>query len=180
MTPAALRNPPFRAEHIGSLLRPSKLLEERHAIQAGKRLATNLHALEDESIREIVNVQTACGFHATTDGEYRRHLFWGTFFPSLDGFEELQNPDAEMFRDYFPGVPALVGPERVPGETFICTGKISHTGKSSYVEQFEFLKSITPVERHRGLKLTLAAPNWYHLWYVPSQSWTTYYGGQVY
>jgi methionine synthase II (cobalamin-independent) len=166
MSSAAPRNPPFRAEHIGSLLRPSKLLEKRHAIRYGKASPTSLRVLEDESIREIVHTQMSCGFHSVSDGEYRRHLFWGTFFPSLNGFEEFYSLDAGIFREYVPDIAVFLGAEKHPGETIICTGRISHTGKSSYLDQFEFLKSITPVERHSGLKLTLPAPNWYHLRYV--------------
>jgi len=71
---AAPRNPPFRAEHLGSLLRPSKLLDKRHAIQQKKDSAAGLRALEDESINDVVKVQNDCGFRAVTDGEYRRHM----------------------------------------------------------------------------------------------------------
>ncbi|KAK3062078.1 hypothetical protein LTR53_019527, partial [Teratosphaeriaceae sp. CCFEE 6253] len=73
---SAPREPPFRAEHLGSLLRPSKLLHKRQAIQQKKAGADDLPQLEDECIREIVQIQTDCGFRAISDGEYRRHMFW--------------------------------------------------------------------------------------------------------
>lgn len=73
---SAPRNPPFRAEHLGSLLRPSKLLDKRHAIQQKKDSGDGLRQIEDESIREVVKIQLDCGFHAISDGEYRRHMFW--------------------------------------------------------------------------------------------------------
>lgn len=104
---AAPRSPPFRAEHLGSLLRPANLLEKRHAVQQKKDSGADLPALEDSSIRDIVKVQTECGFKAISDGEYRRHMFWGTFFPSLNGFEEIQGPDAGIFRDYVPDIVGL-------------------------------------------------------------------------
>lgn len=167
----APRDPPFRAEHLGSLLRPQKLLDERHAIDDKKSDGSKLPALEDESIKEIVKVQTECGIHAISDGEYRRHMFWGTFFPSLNGFEEIQGPDIEIFRLYVPDIAAFTEKGHKPGETIICTGKISHTGKSSYIEQFEYLKSVTPQETHKNLKLTLAAPNWYHLRYKEGKAY---------
>lgn len=73
---AAPRNPPFRAEHLGSLLRPESLLSKRHAIQQKKDTEEGLLALEDESINEAVKMQTDVGFKAISDGEYRRHMFW--------------------------------------------------------------------------------------------------------
>ena len=71
---SAPRNPPFRAEHLGSLLRPSKLLDKRHAIQQKKDTDSGLQHLEDECIREVVKVQTDNGFRGISDGEYRRHM----------------------------------------------------------------------------------------------------------
>ena len=92
-------------------------------------------------------------------------MFWGTFFPSLDGFREIKNPDPRIFRDYAPDIAAFLEEDHVPGETVICEGKIRHTGKSSYIEQFEFVKSVVPKEQWGDIKLTLAAPNWYHFRY---------------
>lgn len=67
------RNPPFRAEHLGSLLRTEKLLDTRHAWEAGKAQQADLSSTEDEDIKEIVKAQLDLGYHAITDGEYRRH-----------------------------------------------------------------------------------------------------------
>ena len=67
------RNPPFRAEHLGSLLRTDKLLEIRHATDDGSAKDSELRAIEDMDIKDIVKVQLDLGFHAITDGEYRRH-----------------------------------------------------------------------------------------------------------
>ena len=170
-TTTAKRNPPFRAEHLGSLLRPSKLLNKRHAIQQQKDTDAGLRELEDDCIRDIVKIQTDNHFHGLSDGEYRRHMFWGTFFPSLNGMKEIYGPDKEIFREYVPDIAAFLEEEKVPGESVICDGKISHTGKSSYIDQFEFLKSITPKERHCEIKMTLAAPNWYHLRYKEGKAY---------
>lgn len=57
-----------------------------------------------------------------------------------------------------------------PGETVICTGKIKHVG-STYTDQFDYLKSLVPEEKTKNLKLTLAAPNWYHLRYKEGQAY---------
>ncbi|KAK5683377.1 hypothetical protein LTS10_004908 [Elasticomyces elasticus] len=168
---SAPRNPPFRAEHLGSLLRPSKLLDKRRAIQQKKESGDELSKIEDSSIDDIVKIQTDCGFHAISDGEYRRHMFWGTFFPSLNGMKEIQGPDLDIFRLYVPDIAAFMEEGHVPGETVICDGKISHTGKSSYIGQFEYLKSIVPKEKHGDIKMTLAAPNWYHLRYKEGKAY---------
>jgi methionine synthase II (cobalamin-independent) len=70
------RNPPFRAEHLGSLLRTDKLLEVRHANEAGKASDSELRAVEDSDVKDIVKTQLDLGYHAITDGEYRRHSTW--------------------------------------------------------------------------------------------------------
>ena len=168
---AAFANPPFRAEHLGSLLRPSRLLDKRHAIQQKKDTEEGLQALEDDCISEAVKMQTDIGFRGISDGEYRRHMFWGTFFPSLNGMKEIYGPEASIFREYVPDIAAFLEEEKVPGESVFCVGKISHTGESSYIGQYEYLKSITPKERHGEIKLTLAAPNWYHLRYKEGQAY---------
>jgi len=61
---------------LGSLLRPKALLDERHAIDAKKGDPKKLATVEDTSINEIVKEQLDLGFHAISDGEYRRHMFW--------------------------------------------------------------------------------------------------------
>lgn len=65
------RNPPFRAEHVGSLLRPKPLLEKRDAFEDGKASQEELTPVEDTAIRKAVQLQTGLGYHAVTDGEYR-------------------------------------------------------------------------------------------------------------
>lgn len=161
----APQHPPFRAEHLGSLLRPKKLLDVRHAVASKTQDSSALPSIEDASIKEIVQVQQKCGFHAPSDGEYRRHMFWGTFFPSLQGMKQVYNPDVSIFREYAPDIAAFLEEEHVPGETVICDGKIKHTGQSSYIEQFEYMKTLVPKEQWGNIKLTLAAPNWYHFRY---------------
>ncbi|KAL9111762.1 MAG: hypothetical protein Q9227_003821 [Pyrenula ochraceoflavens] len=164
------RNPPFRAEHLGSLLRTEKLLETRHSWEAGKAQEADLTNIEDEDIKEIVKAQLDIGFHAITDGEYRRHMFWGSFWPGLEGMKEIQNPDPDIFRMYLPDIAAFTESGHKPGESVICTGKIKHVG-STYTEQFDFLKKLVPADQVKNLKLTLAAPNWYHLRYKEGRAY---------
>lgn len=105
------QRPPFRAEHLGSLLRPQNLVDKRVALDGVKTEVIakdkELHSIEDEAINEIVKVQLDLGFHAVNDGEYRRHQFWGTFFPALEGMEEIENPPLEIFRLYVPDLAAF-------------------------------------------------------------------------
>lgn len=98
-------------------------------------------------------------------------MFWGTFFPGLDGFEEVANPPVECFRQYAPDVAAFLEAGHKPGESVFCTGKIKHTGESTYIEQFEYLKALLPKERWGDIKLTMAAPNWYHLRYANGRAY---------
>lgn len=168
------QRPPFRAEHMGSLLRPKEITEKRVALDNAKALEIEqdkeLHELEDRSINEIVKAQLDLGYHAITDGEYRRHQFWGTFFPHLQGFEEIQNPEWDMFRLYVPDTAAFTETGHKPGETIVCTGKIKHVG-SSYLKDWEYLKKLVPADRVKELKITLAAPNWYHLRYKKGRAY---------
>lgn len=65
------RNPPFRAEHLGSLLRPKDFLKQRAAFESKQLSQAELTEAENVSISEVVKVQTDAGFRAITDGEYR-------------------------------------------------------------------------------------------------------------
>jgi len=161
------QRPPFRAEHLGSLLRPQAILDARYKKEVP---AEELAKIEDSSIKNIVKEQLDLGFHAVSDGEWRRHMFWGTFFPGLEGFEEIQNPDIELFRMHAPDVAAFLEAGHKPGESVICTGKIKHVG-STYVDQWNFLKALLPQDRVHEAKLTLAAPNWYHLRYKSGKAY---------
>jgi 5-methyltetrahydropteroyltriglutamate--homocysteine methyltransferase len=77
--------PPFRADHVGSLLRPPQLLEARDGFAAGRIDASALRATEDEAIREIVRKQEDVGLQSATDGEFRRASWHMDFIYQLDG-----------------------------------------------------------------------------------------------
>ena len=71
MATSAPISPPFRAEHLGSLLRPKDLLTERTAFEQGKITQEKLTPVEDEAIKKTVKMQIDLGFRAISDGEYR-------------------------------------------------------------------------------------------------------------
>ena len=83
--PSAPHNPPFRADHVGSFLRPPALLSARADREAGKISAAELHAIEDAAIRHVVKFQESLGFQSITDGEYRRAVFYMGFYCGLGG-----------------------------------------------------------------------------------------------
>jgi 5-methyltetrahydropteroyltriglutamate--homocysteine methyltransferase len=77
--------PPYRADHVGSLLRPPALLEARAAFTDGRLDAAALRAVEDEAILDVVRMQEAVGLRAATDGEFRRASWHMDFIYQLDG-----------------------------------------------------------------------------------------------
>ena len=82
---AARETPPFRADHVGSLLRPARLLEARAAHADGRVSADQLRAVEDEAIREAVRMQRDVGLRSATDGEFRRSSWHMDFIYQLGG-----------------------------------------------------------------------------------------------
>ena len=83
-----MSKPPFRADHVGSFLRPKALLDAREAFRAGDIDAATLRGVEDEAIRDVVRFQEDLGLQSITDGEFRRTYFHTDFLLQLDGVEE--------------------------------------------------------------------------------------------
>ena len=84
--------PFFRADHVGSLLRPQKLLEARANWKGGKLSFEALQIIEDEAIREVVKLQENVGLKAITDGEFRRENWWVDFISQIEGIV-ISEPD---------------------------------------------------------------------------------------
>ncbi len=135
--------PPFRAEHIGSLLRPPELQRARQEFEAGTFTAEGLHEVEDRCIRDAVRLQEEVGLQAITDGEFRRTIYFGHFTRAVSGFTELQS---EMtFHDEQGGL------LRYP--TAMITGRIRRQ-RGIATEEFRFVRAITG----RTPKVTLPSP----------------------
>jgi 5-methyltetrahydropteroyltriglutamate--homocysteine methyltransferase len=83
--------PPFRADHVGSLLRPPELLRARDEFAAGRRTAAELRAVEDTAIREVVRMQGEVGLRTATDGELRRESWHMDFIYQLGGIQPVQD-----------------------------------------------------------------------------------------
>ena len=112
--------PPFRADHVGSLLRPARLREARARRAAGELPASELRAVEDEAIRDIVRIQAAVGLEGITDGEFRRTYFHIDFLERLEGVTVTQGNYRLKFRghgkevDFSPPVMTVTGRLRRP------------------------------------------------------------------
>jgi 5-methyltetrahydropteroyltriglutamate--homocysteine methyltransferase len=96
----ALRDtPPYRADHVGSLLRPPELLRAREEHAAGRIDDEALRAAEDDAIRDVVRLQEEVGLRSATDGEYRRASWHMDFIYSLDGVTRAQDDMVVHFRN---------------------------------------------------------------------------------
>ena len=89
--------PPFRADHVGSLLRPPRLLEARERFASGELDAEGLREVEDDAIREAVARQESAGLQAATDGEFRRASWHMDFIYQLDGISKEAGQIAVKF-----------------------------------------------------------------------------------
>ncbi len=144
---AAKLNPPFRAEHIGSLLRPNSLLD---AYRARKRDEIDDQALTEarhQAIRDAVKLQEDVGLQIVTDGEFWRTTYISHFVESCDGLEF--RPSSFRFHDTDGGEHGFVAPR--------CVGKIRRVRELSSHE-FEFLKTVTD----RTIKYTYPSPATMH------------------
>ena len=98
MTTAAKQRPPFRADHVGSFLRPQHLLAARAQHREGRLDDAGLRAVEDECIREVVRAQERVGLQGVSDGEFRRTYFHVDFLERLDGVEVREAGFTAAFR----------------------------------------------------------------------------------
>ena len=131
--PSAAQQPPFRADHVGSLLRPPELKEARDRAQRGEIDRAQLRAVEDKCIRDAVAFQESVGLQSITDGEFRRD-WWHIDF--LHGFDGVDLAKGEAYGDAkFQG--ADVQPPFMQ-----VTRKIRRT-RPSMLEHFTYLKSVT-------------------------------------
>src|SRR5215207_5864014 len=91
--------PPFRADHVGSLLRPPELLRAREEHAEGRIDADELRRVEDDAIREIVRKQEEVGLQSATDGEFRRASWHMDFIYQLDGITKEAGHIAVKFHN---------------------------------------------------------------------------------
>ncbi len=142
-------NPPFRADHVGSLLRTQRLKENRLSWKRGEISAETLRAIENQEITETVKRLEATGMQAITDGEFRRDYFHLDFLQQLEGVTVTggidANPNAKAAEDGF-----------TPPKLSV-TGKLKHV-RNIQVDDFNFLKSITT----QTPKVSIPSPTMVH------------------
>src|SRR5579862_3417317 len=123
--------PPFRADHVGSLLRPAPLRQARARRTKGEITESDLKALEDEAIAAVITKQEAVGLRGVTDGEFRREFWHFDFLAGLDGVETYLADQGIQFK----------GATTKPLGIRVC-GKIGFSGHPM-LEHFRFLKQHT-------------------------------------
>jgi 5-methyltetrahydropteroyltriglutamate--homocysteine methyltransferase len=144
--------PPFRADHVGSLLRPPALMEARAQHAAGAISAADLRAVEDTAIRDVIAMQRDAGLQSATDGEFRRAAWHMDFIYQLGGISQAEEKlHVQFFNDggtldFAPA--ALRINERI------------RLGETIFADHFRFLKGnvsdgVTP-------KLTIPSPSMVH------------------
>jgi 5-methyltetrahydropteroyltriglutamate--homocysteine methyltransferase len=149
---AARNRPPFRAEHVGSLLRPVELRAAFRAFNDGAIDADEFRVVQDESIRDAVKMQQDVGLELVTDGEFRRQSYWSHFVESVDGLDVAQS--RFDFRDGDGELTHFLSPRVV--------GKVARE-KSISGEEFDFLTSVTDATP----KITMPSPPTMHFWAQP-------------
>ncbi|RHW19234.1 5-methyltetrahydropteroyltriglutamate--homocysteine S-methyltransferase [Sphingomonas gilva] len=142
--------PPFRADHVGSFLRPKALIDARAAFKADKIDAAALRVAEDEAIRGVVKFQEELGLRGITDGEFRRTYFHTDFLLQLDGVEEAGGTAVHFHQhggkelEYAPPIMKI-------------TGKVAHVHDIQR-RDYEFLANATRATP----KVTIPSPTMLH------------------
>jgi 5-methyltetrahydropteroyltriglutamate--homocysteine methyltransferase len=143
--------PPFRADHVGSLLRPKELLVARRDHAEGRLSAQGLREVEDRHIRDVVALQERVGLDAITDGEFRRAIFHVDFLKRIHGVSVSTSEYKVKFRgegkeiDFAPPVLGV-------------SARLERPEGGVAVEDFRFLKSVTS----RTAKLCIPSPSMLH------------------
>jgi len=144
--------PPFRADHVGSLLRPPELLRARAEHQAGRLSAEELRRAEDDAIRGVVRMEQEVGLRGVTDGEFRRGSWHMDFLYRIGGVEKVDRMLRIPFRNEAGPVEAALGAFRIGGKLTL--------ERTIFAEDFAYLKSVAPPGT--VAKLTIPSPSMLH------------------
>ena len=143
--------PPFRADHVGSLLRPPEVKQARDDFKNKKLSGEKLKEIEDRHIRKAIAMQEAAGLQAVTDGEFRRAFWHVDFLTGFDGIVATQGQYALKFH-------GEGGAESETRSMMVVKDKVRRT-KKIFVEDFSFVKRNTK----RTAKLCVPAPTYLHM-----------------
>jgi len=140
-------HPPFRADHVGSLLRPAALRQAFRRHHAGEIDDAEFVRVQDDCIRDAVRMQEEIGFEVVTDGEFRRASYWARFIERIEGFG--LRASVLPFKDDEGGQNEFIAP--------YVTGKVRRT-QALAVDEFVFLKQVASTTP----KVTLPSPSTMH------------------
>jgi 5-methyltetrahydropteroyltriglutamate--homocysteine methyltransferase len=144
-------SPPFRADHVGSLLRPPDLLAARDAYGRGSIDAATLAEAEDSAIREAVTLQESLGLQSATDGEFRRTSWHMDFIYQLGGIEKSDEQLQVAFKD-------AAGTTSFVSAGLAVRGRV-HLEDTIFGRAFQFLQSAVTTAVP---KLTIPSPSMVH------------------
>src|SRR3954469_963984 len=147
---SARQTPPFRADHVGSLLRPPELLKARDDFKKGALNPSELRNVEDMAIRYAVRAQENIGLQAVTDGEFRRSSWHMDFLYQIGGVVKAQDNMKIQFRNAEGVTDFTPAAAHVTGKL-----KLDHV---IFGDDFTFLKSVAKATP----KLTIPSPNMLH------------------
>lgn len=142
-----MSNIPFKADHVGSLLRPESIHQARKDFKEGKISAEQLYDIETEEIKHIVDKQIEVGLEVVTDGEFRRRFWHTDFLEQLNGIEGYVPDEGYIFS----------GGEETERYNVRNTGKISFNPNHTHVKDFVLFNEI--VDGRAVAKQTIPSPN---------------------
>jgi len=145
--------PPFRADHVGSLLRPRALLEARARRARNEISAQDLERHEDEAIRDVVKMQKDVGLCVATDGEFRREMWHTDFLAQFINVEVVPGKIKVRFT-------SAEGETEIEPPGTVITGKLGWPAGGIFVNHFKFLKSV--VSDGIAPKITIPSPSTLH------------------
>ena len=147
---------PFRADHVGSLLRPPELLSAREQHQGGTLSSASLREIEDRCIRDVAKLQEEIGLQGITDGEYRRTIWHADFLRQIEGVSVKEGvaDGAGVARKFQSGGQEI---ERSPTR-FYTTGRLERS-RGIETDNFKYLASVTT----RTPKLCIPSPTILHM-----------------
>lgn len=145
---ASRTKPPFRADHVGSLLRPKSITEAFKKRRNGEIDDAEVAAIQDAAIVEVIKLQEDAGLQAVTDGEFRRASYWSTFVERVDGLEVSES--LFTFHD-----------DHGHEQSFTAPLVVSEVGRSRSIagDEFEFVQAHTT----QTPKTTIVSPPTMHL-----------------
>jgi 5-methyltetrahydropteroyltriglutamate--homocysteine methyltransferase len=148
------RSPPYRADHVGSLLRPRKLIDARAARKRGDITAEQLRAAEDEAIREAVKLQEDVGMQSATDGEFRRDSWHIDFLEQFANVAVIPSKIKARFQ-------SEQGPVEYSPPTLQVTGKLGRP-HPIFVDHFKFVQRVAQENKKVTPKMTIPSPSNMH------------------